>query len=496
MREAAWVLHVRFNVLSDWNQGFDEKMRPFYLPDGRGQTAKITMEMVKVIVRAAEDLKRRGKRLRLKGFTEQLKKEQSIYLSKRKVQEILIANHLFAARTRKRRPRFYQSLRKEIPNGLLSLDGSEFTVWLDEEPYKFNVELSVDVKTFAHTAFSVGDTECSAEVIRVLEMHRRDWGDPLGILCDHGSSNLSGEVRTYLKAWEIELVAAGPYNPKGNGTDEGAFSQMKRVLGRLRVDASSRRSIARCVLENVVSVYTAMRNRVFVKGNTLTPMEAMSLPGSPEQRDLEREKIKEHLAAKMKPQAEQAKVDQLQGLIRFLGIGVEPAALLRAEKSIQAYEKEAITASEEAFIKAVARKPERKTLAYFFGILTRIQQKRDDEAYSRYCHQRYNEEVMRQMKRQDHQPPKTPSVEGIISMLVPAVKTSVQFVKELAIRKAQEWTQDLMKSYRYKGALKNSFAQALGDLMDLTIEEKNKIWELIEQFINPQTTGKSVTQIS
>ncbi|MFH1081860.1 MAG: transposase family protein, partial [Pseudomonadota bacterium] len=485
MREAAWALHVSFSVLSDWNQGFDEKMRPFHLPDGRGKAAKITLEMVKVIVRAAEDLKGRGRRLRLKGFTEQLKKEQDLYLSKRKVQEILIANNLFAARTRKRRPRFYQSLRKEIPNGLLSLDGSEFTVWLDEEPFKFNVELSVDVKTFAHTAFRVGDTESSDEVIRVLEAHRRDWGDPLGILCDHGSSNLSEEIRTYLKAHEIELVAAGPYNPKGNGTDEGAFSQMKRVLGTLRVDASSRRSIARSALENVVSVYTAMRNRVFAKGNTLTPREAMSIPGSKVQRDLEREKIKDHIAAKIKPQTDQAKVDQLHGLIRFHGIGVEPAALKRAEKSIKAYEKEAISASEEAFIKAVARKSERKTLAYFFGILKRIQQERDDEAYRRYCHRRYNEEVMMQLKRQDPQPRNTHSVEGIVSMLVQAVKASVQFIKELAVRKAQEWTQELMEAYRYPGALQKSFSQALGDLIDLTLEEKNKIWEILEQFLNP-----------
>ncbi|MFH1083592.1 MAG: transposase family protein [Pseudomonadota bacterium] len=496
LREAAWVLKISFSVLSDWNQGFDENMKPFNLPDRRGKATKITLEMVRVIVQAAEDLKGRGRRLRLKGFTEQLKKEQDIYLSKRKVQEILIANNLFAARTRKRRPRFYQSLRKEIPNGLLSLDGSELTVWLDEEPYKFNVELSVDVKTFAHTAFSVGDTESSDEVIRVLEAHRRDWGDPLGILCDHGSSNLSEEIRTYLKAHEIELAAAGPYNPKGNGTDEGAFSQMKRVLGTLRVDASSRRSIARSVLENVVCVYTAMRNRVFAKGNTLTPREAMSVPGSKGQRDLEREKIKDHIAAKIQPQADQAKVGQLHGLIRFHGMVVEPAALNRAEKSIKAYEKAAISASEEAFIKAVARKPERKNLAYFFGILKRIQQERDDEAYRHYCRQRYNEDVMMQLHRQDQQPQDTHCVESIVTMLVQAVKSTVQFVKELAIRKAHEWTRELMESYRYPGALKKSFSQALGDLMDLTLEEKNKIWELIEQFLNPKTEAESVTQIS
>ena len=101
-----------------------------------------------------------------------------------------------------------------------------------------------------------------------------------------------------------------------------------------------------------------------------------------------------------------------------------------------------------------------------------------------------------QLKRQEQETPKTHSVEDIVSILVQAVKASVQFVKELAIRKAQEWIQELMKSYRYVGALKKCFSQAVGDLVDLTLEEKNKIWEFIEQFLNLKITGKSVTQFS
>jgi hypothetical protein len=160
-------------------------------------------------------------------------------LSKKKVREVLIANGLFVPNTRRKRPRFYLSLRKEIPNGLLSVDGSEMIVWLDRKPYTFTVELGVDVKTFDHTAFSVGDSESSEDLIKVLEAHRREWGDPVGILFDHRSSNLSEEVSTYLEAHDIEAVPAGPYNPKGNGTDEGAFSQMKRAIGIIRINQSS-----------------------------------------------------------------------------------------------------------------------------------------------------------------------------------------------------------------------------------------------------------------
>jgi hypothetical protein len=490
------VLRVSFSVLNGWNRVFDENMEAFKLPDGRGKAAKITLEMIKTIVQAAEGLRSRGKRLRLKGFTEQLRKEHGICLSKRKVREVLIANNLFAARTRKRRPGFYQSLRRQIPNGLVSLDGSELTVWIDEKPYKFNVELSVDVKTFAHTAFSVGDTETCDEVIRVLEAHRKDWGVPLAILCDHGSGNLGEKTRNYLRMNCIELAPAGPANPKGNGTDEGAFSQMKQVLGTIRLDTSSPRALARSVLEKLISLYVTMRNRVFVKEKTLTPRQEMRIPVSKVQKDMEREKIRDHIAAKVKPQGDQGKIEHLHGLIRYHDMTVETATLKRAEKTIKAYEKEAISAAEEAFIKAVNRKSERKTLAYFFGILKRIQQERDDDAYRRYCHQRYNERVMMQLQQQEQQSLYDHSVQDIIGILVQATKATIQFIKELAIKKAHQWTRELMESYSYTGTLKNQFAKALEALTDLHLDQKNKIWELIEQFLNPKTKVESVTQFS
>jgi hypothetical protein len=490
------VLHVSQSVLGDWNRVFDEEMRALEVPENRGKASKITVEIVRIIVRAAEEIMERGKRLRIKGFTKELREKQGIDLSKRKVREVLIANNLFAPETRRKRPRFYLSLRKEVPNGLLSLDGSQMVVWLDEEPYKFNVELGVDVKTFDHTSFSVGDSECSEDLIRVLDAHREKWGDPVGVLFDHRSSNLSEEVREYLEGHGIEIVPAGPYNPKGNGTDEGAFSQMKQALGVIRLNLSSPRELARSVLEKVVSLYIAMRNRIPVRGEFLSPSEAMRTPVRQEQRDGEREKLKEHNRLKSERKGDQDKLDRLHSMLRYHGIILEPDALKHAERSIKWYEKEAISAAEEAFLKAVNRNPEKKSLSYFFGILVRIQRERDDEAYRRYCTQRYNEEVMKQLKRQEQETPRTRCVEDIVGILVQAVKASVQFVREVALRKAHEWTQELMTSCRYVGALKNSFSETLGNLKDLTVEEQKKIWELIEQFLNPKTTGKSVTQIS
>jgi len=447
-------------------------------------------------VKAAEDLKAQGKRLRLQRFTKDLEQRHNIVLSRKTVKEVLIANNLYQASTKKRRPRFYQSLRKEIPNGLLSLDGSEMVIFLDKEPYTFNVELSVDVGTFHHTAFSVGDSETSDEVISVLESHRKNWGNPLGILCDSGSANLSEKTRAYLEAQEIDLISVGPGNPKGNGTDEGAFSQMKDVLGPIHLDFSSPRALARSVLEKLISVYMRIRNRIPVKGKVMTPDQCMAISVSESQRADERQRLREHMAAKATSEEEQVKMDRLRGLVRYLRIRIESEVMKRAERTITAYEKGAIIAAEEAFIKAVNRKAERKNLPYFFGILRRIQQERDDEVYRQYCYQRYNEEVMLNLERQRQKAPQSPSMDNILGLLVQAVRASAQFVKDLAIRKAREYTLQLMGNYRYPGALKKQFSDALGNLKGLSLEQKHRIWELIEQFLSPKTTTESVTQFS
>jgi len=497
LREAAWTLNLCSSLLSDWNQYFDEHMKPLKRPDGRGKSFKVSIEMVRVIVKVAEALKSQGKRIRLQRFTKQLRAEHGIDLSRKKMKQVLIANDLFAARTRRKRPQFYQSLRKAIPNGLVSLDGSEMTVWLDEEPYTFNVELSVDVKTFTHTAFSIADSETSEEVIEVLEAHRKKWGNPLGIVCDHGSSNLSEKTLAYLREHDIELVAVGPSNPKGNGTDEGAFSHMKQILATIHLDSSSPKTLARCVLEKIISVYISMRNRLSTRGGKQTPIEGMAETSSEDQRRAEKQKLRSHIEARKKRDGDQDKVDRLHAITQYLGMEVEPLALRRAEKTIKAYEMQSIGKSEEAFIKAVNRKPERMNLSYFFGILRNIQQERDDEACTAYCHRRYNQQIMEHLQRQQKEAQQPEHcVENVIAILISAIKATIPVVKKLAIKKARQWTDELMKSYSYPEALKKRFSDALGNLTEVSLDQKNKVWELIQQFLNPKSTPESVTLFS
>lgn len=472
-------------------------MQPLIVPDRRGKKAKITVELVRRVVEAATTLKAQGKRLRIKEFTKKLSREDDIELSSKKVAEILIANGLHAVKTKRKRPRFYQSLRQRIPNALVSADGSEFTVWIDGEPQKFNVELAVEVDTFAHTAFSIADSETSEEVIGVLEAHRKAWGSPLGLLCDHDSANLSDETRAYLKEKGIELVAAGPANPKGNGTVEGAFSQMKEVLGPIRLEVSSHRALAKSVLEKLISVYIQMRNRLPLQAKTTTPKVELARPVDEFHREAERQRLKKHLKAKATDAHDQPKLDRLHYLIGHYGLTLEASELKRAQYCIKAYDLEAIRSAEEAFVKAVTRKKERLSLAYFFGILKRIQNERDNDAHRRYCQNRYNLQVRQEtQRRQQQEAEQSATVNELVTMLHQAVCASARFVKELAIRQAQRMARTLMENYRYIGSLKKQIANALAELRDMSIVQKQEAWELVEQFLKPKSIDESVTLIS
>ena len=153
--------------------------------------------MVRRVVEHAKGYQ--GRRIRLKAFGVELC-DKGIDLSSKTIEAILIANDLYKTRIREKRPAFYQSLCQKVLNGLLNIDGSEVVVWLENTAYSFNVELSVDVATLAHTGFSVDDSETAEAVIKVLKAHRRHWGAPIGVLGDCGSANDAGEVLRYLDA--------------------------------------------------------------------------------------------------------------------------------------------------------------------------------------------------------------------------------------------------------------------------------------------------------
>lgn len=456
MRTIAWLLKLPFGTLGSWEQGFDEQMQPYRETDGRGKSGKVTIEVVGQVVDKARELTSQNKRIRIKEFTRDL----NMNLGRKTVEEILTANGLWKPETRRRRPLFYRNLCQRIPNGLLSLDGSELEVWVNNEAVKMILELGVDVGSFCHTGFGIHQSETSQAVIDVLDQHCARWGTPLGVVFDHGSANLSDDVREYLQAHHIEIVPAGPGNPKGNGTDEGAFSQLKKTIGTIRLDTSSPIALAKSVLSVVVSVYVAMRNQMALRKNGVVPREQMETPVTEAQQQQERERLARHKASKTAPDVTQPKIDRLHWIIKSHSLAPEPAELKRAEHCIRYYDLEAIQRSEEAFLKAVGRDEIRQNLSYFFGILRNIQKELDDNRHQEYCHQRYNYEVMLENNRQieEQKQGQTPSMEEVVQTAIAAMATSIAPLKRMAVQRCKQATEKLVQSVRYVGPIKKKYS--------------------------------------
>ena len=482
-QETAWVLGLKIDTLSEWNQIFNEKMVPLILPDGRGKACKITPDMVRQITEMAKGLRAKGHRIRLKSFTRQLAIKEGIVLSSKKVGEILIANGLYKPEIRRRRPKFYQSLRQNIPNGLVSVDGSEFTVWIDHMPYKFNLELSVDVDSFCHTASSVSDSETTEEFIKVMEAHKASWGPPIGLVSDHGSANLSDEAVVYPNRNNIEILLAGPGNPKGNGTCESAFSGMKEVIGTINLATLSPRNLARAILEKIVTIYVAMRNRLPRFGDKIVPQGAMKTPIPEEKRQALKEKYKGRKQKNEDPDQE-TKLARLAWIIRDHGLEVDESSLKRAQKCIVTFDLDAINKSEEAFLKAIRRDQQRRSLPYFFGILNNIQNDRDTARYEDYCRERYYYQGMLDREREEQEKAgETTTVENLVAMLRNAILSGHRFIKDTCVRQVKRMTTDLQKRYCYVDALRTRVFDALGEVDGLNLKQRKEAFQLIEELL-------------
>jgi hypothetical protein len=485
LQEICRLLHVKISTLAEWDALFDEKMRPILLPDRRGKAAKVTAELVRRVVELARTHKTANKSLRIKAFTRYLLSKE-IELSSKTVSEILIANDLHGVKVKKRRPRFYQHLRQTIPNGLVAVDGKEFVVLVGGEDHRFNLELCVDIKSFLHSGFSIADAETTDEFIKVMSMHRTAWGTPLAVVSDHGSANLSSKACEFLKNHDIEILPAGPANPKGNGSVEGAFSEMAEVIGAIHFDMTNPRALAKSVLEKIVAVYIALRNRLPRLGAKHSPTAEMNWPIAPLTRIELKECYRRRVQQRNKKTDHTTKHDRLHWLIDHHRLIVDGPSLARGEKCITYYDLDTIVKSEAAFCGAISRDDGRRNLPYFFGILKNIQEKADAAQHEDYCRRRYNDLQMIERERQQAKEEKDDLVpEVLVDMLHTAISLPSLPLREIALRQAKEMVLSLKKQYRYLGVLKNTISDILAGIGNISLAQRQEIIDLTEQFMAP-----------
>ena len=100
---------------------------------------------------------------------------------------------------------------------------------------------------------------------------------------------------------------------------------------------------------------------------------------------------------------------------------------------------------------------------------------------------------MLEMQRIEENPQDPVTVDLVVEMLEKAVTQNSRFVRELAVRKVKQWTQELIENYRYIGSLKKKLSDTFGKLNHLNLKQKQEAWELIEQFLKPISAEESVT---
>jgi hypothetical protein len=302
------------------------------------------------------------------------------------------------------------------------------------------------------------------------------------VVSDHGSANLSQQAVKFLEQNDIELLPAGPANPKGNGSLEGAFSKMKQVIGSIKLSTGSAQELAKAVLEKIITVYINMRNRTARCTDVQTPRQAMSKRGPEVERQQEKARLQKR---KLKPQNpdQQGKLDRLAWLRRSHGLAMDEVSLKRAEKCIVAYDLTAISKTEEAFLKAVRRDPTRCNIAYFFGILKNIQNDLDIMNHKKYCQKRYNYVELLKKEQQEQQPKISTTIDNLIEMLQQIVLLNATAIKEVCIRQAKRMTLTLKNQYEYVGVLKKKIENALFETSELTLEQRQASLELVEQFL-------------
>ena len=81
----------------------------------------------------------------------------------------------------------------------------------------------------------------------------------------------------------------------------------------------------------------------------------------------------------------------------------------------------------------------------------------------------------------------------ILSILEKGIDASSRTLKDLRLRRAREWTEELSKLYSYTGSLKKRFIDVISKINHLSVEIKKDIWSYIQEFLNVKPGEDCVT---
>ena len=276
-------------------------------------------------------------------------------------------------------------LERFFPGAQWTGDGSPITVWVDGQPFSFNIELLVDIGSAAATGASFRDEEDSEALIEAFDDGVDNTGSsPLALLLDNRFSNHTHEVEVALG--DTLKIRATLGRPQTKGHVEGSFGLFAQTAPHLDIDTTDPREIARQIITLVVLTWARTLNhkpRPHRQGRSRVQQYHEELP-TPEQVEQARQALQERCRQQEKTyRTRKARLDPLVRSIlddTFQRLGLDdPDGHIRA--AIARYPIDAVLAGIAIFEgkQAAGTRPPDVGGRYLLGIVRNIAQ--EDEGY-------------------------------------------------------------------------------------------------------------------
>lgn len=146
------------------------------------------------------------------------------------------------------------------PGAILETDGKEVKVHLSasNETKTYNWQGIVDQGSMAHTAVTVTDTECAEGVKKAFDETCAQLGKAPEALVHDGLPIYQDEdLRKHIDSKGTVMIQAQKARPENKASIEGEFGKFEQQVGPIKLDDSSKETLIKSCLENIVKAYTA-----------------------------------------------------------------------------------------------------------------------------------------------------------------------------------------------------------------------------------------------
>ena len=95
------------------------------------------------------------------------------------------------------------------------------------------------------------------------------------------------------------------------------------------------------------------------------------------------------------------------------------------------------------------------------------------------------------MQKEKRSSLKPSTIQDVLNILEKAFNTPAKYIRDMALRRAQKWTRDLMTSNQYIRTLRRKFEDGLAEMSQMKLDVKEKIWAFIDEFLKQKTKEKT-----